>query len=138
MQGLIRAYQRIGLVPLIIIGLILGVLFGSVMPDSVIKFTNVFGTLFVGALKAIAPLLVFVLVIASLAQHQRGVQVNVRPTLMLYIAGTFLAALTAVVASMLFPTTLTLVSHEVTQAPPSSLAEVLTTLLSNMLSLIHI
>lgn len=134
MQGLIRAYQRIGLVPLIIIGLILGVLFGSVMPDSVIKFTNVFGTLFVGALKAIAPLLVFVLVIASLAQHQQGVQVNVRPTLMLYIAGTFLAALTAVVASMLFPTTLTLVSHEVTQAPPSSLAEVLTTLLSNMVS----
>lgn len=134
MQGLIRAYQRIGLVPLIIIGLILGVLFGSVMPDSVIKFTNVFGTLFVGALKAIAPLLVFVLVIASLAQHQQGVQVNVRPTLMLYIAGTFLAALTAVVASMLFPTTLTLVSHEVTQAPPSSLAEVLTTLLNNMVS----
>lgn len=134
MQGLIRAYQRIGLVPLIIIGLILGVLFGSIMPDSVIKFTNVFGTLFVGALKAIAPLLVFVLVIASLAQHQQGVQVNVRPTLMLYIAGTFLAALTAVVASMLFPTTLTLVSHEVTQAPPSSLAEVLTTLLNNMVS----
>lgn len=142
MKGLIQAYQRIGLVPLIIIGLLLGILIGSLanptilgmLPMSVASFITIFGKLFVGALKAIAPLLVFVLVIASICQHQTGTQVNVRPTLMLYMLGTFLAALTAVVASMLFPTKLTLVTGEIKEAPPANLAEVVTTLLGNMVS----
>ena len=98
------------------------------------NFFSIFGSLFVGALKAIAPLLIFVLVIASLAQHKTGTQVNVRPTLMLYLIGTFLAALTAVVASTLFPTNITLVTGEISQKPPSGLAEVITTLLGNMVS----
>lgn len=134
MKGLWQAYQRVGLVPLIIIGLVLGVIVGSVIPDGGLGFVSIFGSLFVGALKAIAPLLVFVLVIASLAQHQVGTQANVRPTLMLYLVGTFLAALTAVVASKLFPVDLVLVTGEISQTPPSSLAQVLTTLLNNMVS----
>lgn len=135
-------YQRVGLVPLIVIGLILGILVGSLvnpdiiggLPMGVASFIAIFGKLFVGALKAIAPLLVFVLVIASISQHQTGTQVNVRPTLVLYMVGTFLSALTAVVASKLFPTTLTLVTGKIEQAPPANLAEVLTNLLSNMVS----
>jgi len=142
MQGLVRMYQRVGLVPLIVIGLILGILVGSLvnpdiiggLPMGVASFIAIFGKLFVGALKAIAPLLVFVLVIASISQHQTGTQVNVRPTLVLYMVGTFLSALTAVVASKLFPTTLTLVTGKIEQAPPANLAEVLTNLLSNMVS----
>lgn len=134
MKGLWQAYQRVGLVPLIIIGLVLGVIVGCVIPDGGLGFVSIFGSLFVGALKAIAPLLVFVLVIASLAQHQVGTQANVRPTLMLYLVGTFLAALTAVVASKLFPVDLVLVTGEISQTPPSSLAQVLTTLLNNMVS----
>ena len=134
MNKLFQAYQRIGLVPLIVIGLVLGAIVGGVMPDNVVKFFSIFGSLFVGALKAIAPLLIFVLVIASLAQHKTGTQVNVRPTLMLYLIGTFLAALTAVVASTLFPTNITLVTGEISQKPPSGLAEVITTLLGNMVS----
>lgn len=134
MKGLWQAYQRVGLVPLIIIGLVLGAIVGSVIPDGGLGFVSIFGSLFVGALKAIAPLLVFVLVIASLAQHQVGTQANVRPTLMLYLVGTFLAALTAVVASKLFPVDLVLVTGEISQTPPSSLAQVLTTLLNNMVS----
>lgn len=142
MQALVRMYQRIGLVPLIIIGLILGILVGSLvnpgiiggLPMSVASFIAIFGKLFVGALKAIAPLLVFVLVIASISQHQTGTQVNVRPTLVLYMIGTFLAALTAVAASKLFPTTLILVTGKVEQVPPANLAEVLTNLLSNMVT----
>lgn len=134
MNKLFQAYQRIGLVPLIVIGLVLGAIVGGVMPDNVVKFFSIFGSLFIGALKAIAPLLIFVLVIASLAQHKTGTQVNVRPTLMLYLIGTFLAALTAVVASTLFPTNITLVTGEISQKPPSGLAEVITTLLGNMVS----
>lgn len=142
MQGLVRMYQRVGLVPLIVIGLILGILVGSLvnpdiiggLPMGVASFIAIFGKLFVGALKAIAPLLVFVLVIASISQHQTGTQVNVRPTLVLYMVGTFLSALTAVVASKLFPTTLTLVTGKIEQAPPANLAEVLTNLLGNMVS----
>lgn len=139
MRGFVQAYQRIGLVPLIVIGLVLGVIIGSlanptmlgILPMSAAKFISMFGTLFVGALKAIAPLLVFVLVIDAICQHQSGTQVNVRSTLVLYIAGTFLAALTAVIASRLFPTTLTLAEANIDHAPPANLAEVLTTLLGN-------
>ncbi|ELA09588.1 serine/threonine transporter SstT [Moraxella macacae 0408225] len=133
MKGLWQAYQRIGLVPLIIIGLAAGAIVGGIMPGSV-GFISIFGSIFVGALKAIAPLLVFVLIISSLSQHQIDTQANIRPIIILYLIGTFLAALTAVVASMLFPTTLTLVTGEISQTPPSSLAQVLTTLLNNMVS----
>lgn len=142
MEDIVRAYQRIGLVPLIVIGLVLGILFGSLvnpdimgaLPMGVAKVIAIFGKLFVGALKAIAPLLVFVLVLASISQHQAGTQVNVRPTLTLYMVGTFLAALTAVIASRLFPTTLTLTTGKIEQAPPANLSEVITNLLSNMVS----
>lgn len=140
MKGLIAAYQRMGLVPMIIVGLILGIIVGclanptilGILPMSVAETISILGSLFVGALKAIAPLLVFVLIIASISQHKAGVQVNVRPTLMLYLIGTFLAALTAVIVSFTFPTDLILKTGEVTQTPPSSLAEVIKTLLTNM------
>lgn len=140
MNGLITAYQRVGLVPLIVIGLILGVLVGSMvnptilgmLPMGVAQTISIVGALFVGALKAIAPLLVFVLIIASISSHKSGTQVNVRPTLVLYMVGTFLAALTAVMVSFAFPTELMLKAGEVSQTPPSSLAEVIKTLLTNI------
>lgn len=140
MNGLIKTYQRIGLVPLIVIGLILGVLVGSManptilgmLPIGVAQTISILGALFVGALKAIAPLLVFVLILASISQHKSGTQVNVRPTLILYMAGTFLAALTAVLVSFAFPTDLILKAGEVSQTPPSSLTEVIKTLLTNV------
>lgn len=140
MKGLFTAYQRMGLVPLIIIGLILGIFVGcmanptilGMLPMSVAQTISIVGALFVGALKAIAPLLVFVLIIASISNHKSGTQVNVRPTLTLYMIGTFLAALTAVLVSFAFPTELVLKAAEVTQTPPSSLAEVIKTLLTNM------
>ncbi|MFW2177751.1 MULTISPECIES: serine/threonine transporter SstT [unclassified Moraxella] len=140
MQAFLKAYQRMGLVPLIIVGLILGILVGSLanptiiggLPMSVAETISILGSLFVGALKAIAPLLVFVLIISAICQHKSGVQVNVRPTLVLYMVGTFLAALTAVLASFMFPTELILKTAEVSQTPPASLAEVLRTLLTNI------
>ncbi len=68
--------------------------------------TGLLGTLFVGALKAVAPVLVLMLVMASIANHQHGQKTNIRPILFLYLLGTFSAALTAVVFSFLFPSTL--------------------------------
>lgn len=95
MQGIVKAYQRVGLVPLIIIGLLLGILIGSLanptiiggLPMSIAQTISILGALFVGALKAIAPLLVFILIIAAISQHKSGTQVNVRPTLVLYVVG---------------------------------------------------
>ncbi len=134
MRALIDMYQRIGLVPLIIIGLVIGILIGWLLPSVGIAF-GLLGTLFVGALKAVAPILVFILVMAAVSQHQGESQVHVKPVLIMYIFGTFLAALTAVVASFAFPTELiglNTIEAVADQAPPSGLKEVLTTLLMNL------
>lgn len=134
MRAIIDLYQRIGLVPLIIIGLVLGVLIGWLVPSVGIAL-GLLGTLFVGALKAVAPILVFILVMAAISQHQSGGKVHVKPVLVMYVFGTFLAALTAVSASFLFPTELiglTTIEAVADRAPPSGLKEVLTTLLMNL------
>ena len=133
MDSFVSLYRRIGLVPLIIIGLILGILIGWLAP-SVGLSIGLLGTLFVGALKAVASILVFILVIAAVCQHRSGSKVYVKPVLILYIFGTFLAALTAVTASFLFPTELVLVNGTIEQIPPANLKEVLTTLLMNLVA----
>lgn len=133
MRSLIAMYQRIGLVPLIIIGLVLGVFIGWLVPSIGIAL-GLLGTLFVGALKAVAPVLVFVLVMAAISQHRSGNEVYVKPVLIMYMFGTFLAALTAVVASALFPTELVLVNATIEQVPPANLQEVLTNLLMNLVA----
>ena len=86
--------------------------------------------------KAIAPILVFVLVTAAIAQHQKkGNQAYIKPILILYIFGTFAAAVVAVIASMAFPTTLILrAAGDVSVAPPSGIVEVLKTLLMNLVA----
>ncbi len=133
MRSLIAMYQRIGLVPLIIIGLVLGVLIGWLAPSIGVGL-GLLGTLFVGALKAVAPVLVFVLVMAAISQHRSGNEVYVKPVLIMYMFGTFLAALTAVMASFLFPTELVLVNATIEQVPPAGLKEVLTNLLMNLVA----
>lgn len=133
MHAILKLYQQIGLVPLIIIGLVLGVLIGWLAPAAGIAL-GLLGTLFVGALKAVAPVLVFILVMSAICQHRAGSEVYVKPVLIMYIFGTFLAALTAVVASFAFPTELTLINNTVEQVPPASLKEVLTNLLMNLVA----
>lgn len=133
MQSFIAAYQRIGLVPLIILGLIFGVLIGWLLPSAGIAL-GLLGTVFVGALQAVAPILVFVLVMAAICQHQSSNEVFVKPVIILYLVGTFLAALTAVAASFLFPTTLVLVQDTVEHIPPKDLQEVVTNLLLSLVA----
>ena len=134
MRSLIAMYQRIGLVPMIIIGLILGVFIGWLAPSVGIAL-GLLGTLFVGALKAVAPVLVFILVMAAICQHRSEGEIYVKPVLIMYICGTFLAALTAVGASFLFPTELVLISGDaVEQIPPADLKEVLNNLLLSLVA----
>lgn len=131
MMELIRRWNRINLVPRIILGLLLGAVLGFALPQA--SVLGVLGTLFVGALKALAPLLVFFLVMDSLAQHRKGARSNMTTVILLYLVGTFLAALCAVAASFLFPTTLILAEGAVSQAP-GGIGEVLQTLLNNAVS----
>lgn len=135
MRGLIDAYRRIGLVPAIIIGLVLGVLIGWLVPNFAISL-GLLGNLFVGALKAVAPLLVFVLVIAAIANFRTGTQSNLRSILVMYLGGTFLAALSAVIVSFIFPTQLILLGTEGTEnfTPADSLTGLLNTLLMNLVA----
>ena len=133
MHSLIAMYQRIGLVTLIVIGLVLGTLIGWLAPSVGIAL-GILGTLFVGALKAVAPILVFFLVMAAICQHRSGNKVYVKPVLFLYLIGTFIAALVAVGASFLFPTELTLVNETIEQVPPANLKEVLNNLLLSLVA----
>ena len=127
-------YNRIGLIWQIIIGMIIGIIIGQFIPSAA-PTVGILGSLFVGALKAVAPFLVFILVTAAIAQHNEGAQTHMRPILLLYVIGTFGAAVIAVVASFMFPTSLTLVAApETNLAPPSGIAAVLKKVLMSLVS----
>ncbi|WP_407330465.1 serine/threonine transporter SstT [Enterovibrio sp. 27052020O] len=119
------------LVVQILIGIITGVALASFSPDSA-KAVGFLGSLFVSALKAVAPILVFVLVAASIANQRKGQHTHLRPIVTLYLIGTFVASITAVTMSFLFPTVLTLTSSDAAIAPPEGIAQVITTLLFNV------
>ncbi|MDE8601331.1 serine/threonine transporter SstT [Marinomonas sp. RSW2] len=129
--SLLQRYMRGSLVLQIAIGILCGVVLAYVSP-SVALSTNLLGGFFVKALKAIAPILVFLLVIASIANHKQAQQSHIRPVLTLYIVGTFVAALTAVVFSFVFPTQLSLVAPDLSQSAPQGIGEVLRTLVFKM------
>ena len=125
--SLFQRYLRGSLVLQIAIGIICGVVLAYVSP-SIASSTSLLGDFFVKALKAIAPILVFLLVMASIANHKQAQQSHIRPVIVLYIAGTFVAALTAVMFSFAFPTQLNLVSPDLSQSAPQGIGEVLHTL----------
>lgn len=131
---LLNAVNRIGLVPQIIIGLMLGVLVGTISPEAGLG-AGLLGELFVGALKAVAPVLVFVLVTAALVQYRKGGEAKIKPIIILYLVGTFAAAAVAVAASMAFPTALVFKDVATsTLAPPSGIIQVLKELLMKLVS----
>lgn len=112
----------------IIAGIVLAVILASVSSSAASQVAFL-GDFFVGALKAIAPVLVFVLVASSIANQKKNSHTNMRPIIALYLMGTFAAALTAVLLSFAFPTTLVLVTGIEGSNPPQGIAEVLNTLL---------
>lgn len=131
MKGLINKWNKISLVKRILIGLIIGIILALTAKDIASPIV-IFGSLFVGALKAVAPILVFFLVMSAISSHEKGQQTNMKSILVLYLLGTFLAGLTAVVVSFIFPTTLTLVEGAKDVVPPEGIVEVLKSLLMNV------
>lgn len=113
MKGWWDMWLRLNLISRIAVGLVLGVLVGAAVQGTAVApqvgtFATLIGGLFVGALRSVAPVLVFLLVISAIARHRQGTPTHIRPILLLYLAGTFLAALAAVTASFLFPSFLPL------------------------------
>ncbi len=129
MKKLFSFYTKSPLILRILIGLIIGVSLGLWVPQA--SFITVLGDVFVGALKAIAPILVFVLVIASLSGAGEGIGKRFKTVIFLYMMSTFLAAVVAVVGSYLFKVTIPL-SVSVDETAPAGLGEVFKSLLGNM------
>ena len=133
-------FTSLGLVTQIAIGLVLGILVGVLVRNTaatgaVVEIGAILGSLFVGALKAVAPILVFALVTAAISQHRSGNPTNIRPILVLYLVGTFAAAVVAVGASFLFPSQLLLSGVEAaSNEAPTGIGEVMHHLLMNLVS----
>ncbi len=133
MKQIVKKWNDISLILRILIGLVIGAVLGLTLPGA--TGISLLGDIFVGALKAIAPVLVFVLVISSLAQASAGIGKKFRTVIILYMLSTFLAAVVAVLASFAFPVALKLITDSsVTETAPSGIVEVLTSLLNNIVA----
>ena len=132
MERLVARYKEGNLILQILIGMVLGVSVALVSSQLAMS-AALLGTLFVGALKAVAPVLVLVLVSTAIATKEVGIKTNIKPIIYLYIIGTFLSALIAVMVSFAFPVTLVLVdAAKASVAPPQSVVAVIKGVLVNM------
>ncbi|MBM7693786.1 serine/threonine transporter [Peribacillus deserti] len=131
MKSLLKKWSQVSLVKQIIVGLIIGIILAVAIPE-IAKPVVILGSLFVGALKAIAPVLVLFLVMSAIAQHKSGHKTNMKSIIFLYLLGTFLAGLIAVIVSFIFPVGLTLAKGAEGVTPPGGVVEVLKSLLLNV------
>ncbi len=129
---IIKAYNNTSLILRIVCGLIIGAVLGLLFDG--LGVVSLMGTIFVGALKAIAPVLVFVLVTSALAQGNDKLDRRFLLVIVLYMASTLLASVVAVIGSFLFPQTIVLSTAAEAEAVPSGIGEVLSNLLINMVS----
>ena len=126
-----KKYMETALIKLIAVGLIIGIVIALAAPGMV-PLVAIFGDLFVRALKGVAPVLVFVLVMNAMAQKNADASASMRPIVKLYVFATFLASLVAVAYSFAFPTTLHLQLADAKLTPPSGILEVLHNLVLNV------
>lgn len=131
MKKIFEKWCSISLIIRIAIGLVIGAILGITIP----QFTIIswFGTIFVGALRAVAPILVFVLVMSALANSKGGAGANMKTVVVLYIASTLTAAFVATFGSFFFPQTMELTTAASNSAP-EGIGEVIKNLLSNMVA----
>ena len=134
MMGIIKKWNSLSLIARILIGLIIGAVLGFVAPG--LTWIGVLGELFVGALKAIAPILVFVLVASSLANSKGGNMAKFRTVIVLYLLSTLCAAIVSVFSSFLFPITIPLTGLDAvdTAAAPQGMSEVVMNLLKSIIA----
>ncbi len=131
MKNFLASWNKLSLVIRIIIGFGLGVILALTIPTYA-KPIGIFGVLFVSALKSVAPVLVFFLVMSAISLHKKGHKSNMQKVIGLYLLGTFLAGLVAVIISFLSPVTLVLVDSVNSITPPSGVTEVIKNLLMNI------
>ena len=117
-RSISRKYRETALIKLIAVGLIIGILIALYAPAA-IPLVAVLGDVFVRALKGVAPILVFVLVMNAMAQRTVGSGSALKPIVRLYVIATFLASIVAVAFSFAFPSSLHLVVAEASVTPPS-------------------
>ncbi|SDW35179.1 serine/threonine transporter [Acidaminococcus fermentans] len=131
MNSMIRTLRKIPLIHQIAVGLIIGILIAVFLPGAV-PVVGIFGDLFVRALKGVAPLLVFILVMNAMVQRKEGGDTQMKPIITLYVIGTFAASIVGVVLSFLCPQTLMLQLGNAKVNPPSGIAEVVHNLVLNI------
>lgn len=131
MSNALAKWQGISLILRIIIGMIIGIAFALSVPGNTVL--PIFGKVFVGLLKGIAPILVFVLVISALANASGNIGGRFKNVIMIYIFGTFFASVTAVMACQLFPVTVKL-TDAATDAAPDGIGQILTTIITNVVA----
>lgn len=132
-KNLFMRWNQISLVKQIILGLIVGIILAVTLPKQLAGIT-IFGEFFVSALKSVAPVLVLFLVMSAISQHRQGQKTNMKAIIILYIIGTFLAGLAAVIASYIFKVNLILSAGAADATAPEGLIEVLKTLLFKVVS----
>lgn len=134
MKSIMKTWNKMGLIQKILIGMVIGLILGLTVPQFTV--IGILGNMFVGALKAIAPILVFVLVMSSLASAKAGTKSNMTTVLILYGLGTLASALIAVAVNVIYPVSIALSSDlgvtgtEVT----TNIGEVLKALLMNLVT----
>lgn len=131
MQLLRSFFEKTTLIQRILLGLILGITIALISP-SMGASLGVLGKLFVGALKGIAPILVFFLVISAISRQRAGQRTNMKSVIVLYLIATFLSAAAAVLVSFMFPTAIHLSNLTQNTEAPSNIVAVIGTLLTNL------
>ncbi|MBR4670374.1 MAG: serine/threonine transporter SstT [Butyrivibrio sp.] len=129
---IVKAYNSVSLIIRILCGLVLGTVLGLLFKD--IAVIALLGKIFVGALKAVAPVLVFVLVVSALAQGNDKLDRRFVSVIVLYMVSTLLASVVAVVGSYIFPQAIKLSEAATAEAIPTGVGEVLSNLLINMVA----
>ena len=134
MKSLIKKWNSMSLIIRIVIGLVIGAILGLTLPGW--KWVGMFGTLFVGALKGIAPILVFVLVSSSLANAKGGNASKFRTVIFLYLFSTLCAAVVAVLVNFIHPVTISLANVDMAEGytPPTSMAAIIINLLNSVVA----
>ena len=127
LHRIILTWKKTNLIKRISLGILCGALLAVLFPQA--SAIGLLGEIFVGGLKAIAPLLVFALVATALSQQKKGEKSNMKTVIMLYLLGTFAAALVAVLVGFVFPLEIDLADAKQSLSPPDGIGQVLSNLL---------
>lgn len=127
LHRIILTWKKTNLIKRISLGILCGALLAVLFPQA--SAIGLLGEIFVGGLKAIAPLLVFALVANALSQQKKGEKSNMKTVIILYLLGTFAAALVAVLIGFVFPLEIDLADAKQSLSPPDGIGQVLSNLL---------